>query len=140
MVQLFRLDQVRLAFLLGLLTKFSRLVQRFGPKMLSITCKLCSMNFSQKIILILLFRIESGHRKCRMLEHCCTKVIHYHPFLLVKNHLHILDGGILFDFCNGIMLKGWFFLLLLLIRFWINYRYLPLIRHLYWTGFMCSWN
>jgi hypothetical protein len=105
MVELYRFGQVLLPFLLGLLTKFSCLVQRFGPKMLSITCKLFSMNFSQKILLILLFIIESGHHKCLMLEHCYTKVIRYYLFLAVKSHPYILDGGISFDFCNGIMLK-----------------------------------
>lgn len=124
MVELFRFDLVLLVFLRRLLTKFSCPVLRFGPKMLSITCKPFWMIFSQKILLILLLIVESDHHKCLILDLCSTKAIHYYLFLMVKSHPYILDGGILCGFCNGIMLKGCFFLLLSLIGFLINYRYL----------------
>lgn len=103
MVELFRFDQVLLVPLLGL---FSCLVLRFGPKMLSVTCKLFWMNFSRKIFLMLLLLVERDHHKCLILELCNTKVMHYYLFLMVKSHPYILDGGILSGFCNGIMLKG----------------------------------
>lgn len=109
-------------FLLGLMIKLSCLVLSFGPKMLLNTCKLLWMNFSPKIHLILLLTVKIDHPKCLIVHRFSTEVTNYYLFLMVKNHLYILDGGILFGFCNGIMLKGWFFLLLSLTGFCINYR------------------
>lgn len=125
MIDLFRFDLVLLVFLLGLLTRFSCLALMFGPKMLSITYKHLWMNFCQRMLCILLLMVESDHHKCLILAHCRIKTIHYYLFLMVKGHPYILDGGILCGFCNGIMLKGCFILLLLLIGCLINYRYLP---------------
>lgn len=109
-------------FLLGLMTKHNFLVPSFGPKILLNTCKLFWMIFSQKILLNLLLIIEINHLKCLMLRHLSTEVANYYLFLMVKNHLYILDGGMLFGFCSGITLKDCFFLLLSLTGFFINYR------------------
>jgi len=120
MVEFCRFGQVLLVFLLELVTKLSRLVLSFGPKMSLNTCKLFLMNFFQKIVLILLI-IEIDHPNYLILHHFSTEVISY-LFLMVKNHLYILNGGILFGFCNGITLKGFLFHLLSLTGFCGNYR------------------
>jgi len=120
MIEFSRFNLVLLVFLLELLTRFNCLALMFGPKMLSITCKPFWMNFCQRMFPILLLTLERDHHKC--LDHCRTKVIHCHLFQTVKDHPYILDGGILYGSCNGIMLKGCFILLLPLIGCLINYR------------------
>lgn len=122
MVEFCRFGRVLLVFLLGLLTKLSCLVLSFGPKMLLNTCKLFLMNFSQKILLILLPIVETDHPKYLILHHFSTEMTSHYVFLMVKNHLYISDGGILLGFCNGIMLKGCFFLLLSLTGLCVNCR------------------
>lgn len=122
MVEFCRFGWVLLVFLLGLLTKLSCLVLSFGQKMLLSTCKLFLMNSSQKILLILLLIIGTNRPKYLILRRFSTEVTSYYLLLMVKNHLYILDGGILFGFCNGIMLKGFFFLLLSLTGFCVNCR------------------
>lgn len=122
MVEFCRFGWVLLVFLLGLLTKLSCLVLSFGQKMLLSTCKLFLMNSSQKILLILLLIIGTNRPKYLILRRFSTEVTSYYLLLMVKNHLYILDGGILFGFCNGITLKGFFFLLLSLTGFCVNYR------------------
>lgn len=122
MIEFSRFNLVLLVFLLELLTRFNSHALMFGPKMLSITCKPFWMNFCQRMFPILLLMDESDHHK--YLDHCRTKVIHYYLLLMVKDHPYILDGGILYGFCNGIMLKGCFIHLLSLTGCLLNYRYL----------------
>lgn len=123
MVLFCRFGLVLQASLQGLLKKLSCPALNSGQKMSLIICNISWMSFFQETIFILLHMAEIGWHKCLMLDHYSIGVICHLQFLMVRSLPCISNGGTWHVSCNGTMRKGYFFLLLSLIGFWINYRY-----------------
>lgn len=117
-----RCDLVLLLFLQEHLTRHKLLGVSNGQKMLLNICNTSWMNFCHGIAHFLLSKLEIGHHRC-FIQDQCKRIVQHQQAFTARKHLYILNGGIWCVFYSGTMLKGFFFLISLLIGFSSSYRY-----------------
>lgn len=117
-----RCDLVLLLFLQEHLTRHKLLGVSNGQKMLLNICNTSWMNFCHGIAHLLLSKLEIGHHRC-FIQDQCKRIVQHQQTFTARKHLYILNGGIWCVFYSGTMLKGFFFLISLLIGFSSSYRY-----------------